>query len=181
MDALPRPPSLTDIVQPPTPVYLRKLARKTDWGSEDADPEARAEDVVRLVFPRDSHPYSVYLVRSDEELRRVIIGMNGGRQSLSSESYFIALQPGDLQASGLTAMHTPDDGVTACRFANSLHHDLVASENAIASLCILLFSSHRQVQYFSKGRTRLLIAEAEAIRCNAATKNSTGCLIESCI
>src|SRR3954451_16597244 len=94
----PRAPSLSDIVQPPKPVYLRKLDRKADWGSDDLPPAQRVEDAVRLVFHRETHPYSVDLVRTDEDLHRVIIGMNGGRQSLSSESYFIALHAEDLEA-----------------------------------------------------------------------------------
>jgi hypothetical protein len=180
MDALQTPPSLSDIVQPPTPVYLRKLDRKTDWGSDDVPSEVRAEDVVRLVFHRNTHPYSVYLVGSDEDLRRVIIGMNGGRQSLSSESYFIALHPGDLGVIGLRAEHTPAEGATACKFANSLHHDIVAEEPEITALCVHLFRDGRRVRYFSKGRTKLLIPEAEAIGCHAAVKNSPGCLLDAC-
>jgi hypothetical protein len=180
MDAPQKPPSLSDIVQPPTPVYLRKLDRKADWGSEDVPPELRAEDVVRLVFHRHTHPYSVYLVRSDEDLRRVIIGMNSGRQSLSSESYFIALYPDDLGVIGLRADHTPEEGATACKVANSLHHDIVAYESEIAALCVHLFRDGRRVQYFSKGRTKLLIPEAEAIGCYAAVRDSTGCLIDAC-
>lgn len=176
----PQPPSLADIVQPPMAVYLRKLDRKTDWGSEETPPEERAEDVVRLVFQPDSNSYSVYLVRSDEDLHRVIIGMNGGRQSLSSESYFIALQPGDLDAIGLHADHTPAEGATNCRYANSLHHDIVASESEIVALCLRLFRDGRRVRYISKGKTRLLIPAAEASGCYAAVKDSAGCRVEAC-
>jgi hypothetical protein len=176
----PQPPSLADIVQPPIAVYLRKLDRKTDWGSDETPPEARAKDAVHLVFHPDSRPYSVYLIRSDEDLHRVIIGMNGGRQSLSSESYFIALQPEDLEAIGLRADHTPTEGVTSCRYANSLHHDIQASEPQIAALCLRLFRDGRKVRYISKGKTRLLIPAAEAAGCYAAVKNSPGCRVDVC-
>jgi len=176
----PRAPSLSDIVMPHKPVYLRKLDRKADWGNDELPPAQRIEDAVRLVFHRDTHPYSVYLVRTDEDLRRVIIGMNGGRQSLSSESYFIALHAEDLQAVGLHASHTPGEGITACGFANSLHHDIVADEVKIAALCAHLFRRACTVHYFSKGRTRLLIPEAEAIGCLAATKETSGCKFEAC-
>ena len=176
----PKPPSLADIVQPPAAVYLRKLDRKTDWGSDETPLEERAEDVVRLVFHRDTHPYSVYLVGSDDDLRRLIIGMNGGRPSLSSESYFVALFPEDLQAIGLRAEHTPDQGTTECRFARLLHHDVVASEQKIAELCLHLFEQGRAAKYFSKGRTKLLIPLAEADGCYAAVKDSTSCRVDAC-
>ncbi len=132
------------------------------------------------MFHRDTHPYSVYLVRTDEDLRRVIIGMNGGRQSLSSESYFIALHVDDLDAVGLCADHTPGEGITACRFANTLHHDIIACEMEIVALCAHLFQRACAVHYFGKGRTKLLIPEAEAISCLAVTKEASGCKIDVC-
>jgi hypothetical protein len=103
----PQPPALADIVQPPRPVFLRKIGRKSDWGSDETPPEERATDVVELVFNRKAHPFSVYLVGSNQDLHRVIIGMNGGRDSLSSESYFVALHRHELEAVGIRIDHTP--------------------------------------------------------------------------
>src|SRR5438552_3992821 len=80
----PTPTALADIVGPSSPVYLRSLDRKADWGSDETPQAERATDAVRLVFDPRTHPYSVYLLQSDEDLRRVIIGMNGGRQILSA-------------------------------------------------------------------------------------------------
>jgi len=176
----PKPPSLADIVQPPAVVYLRKLDRKTDWGNSETPPEERAEDVVHLVFHRDTHPYSVYLVANDEDLHRLIIGMNGGRPSLSIDSYFVALLPEDLQAVGLCADHTPDEGTTECRYVRLLHHDVVASEQKITELCLHLFRLGRTARYFSKGRIKLLIAEAETNGCFSAVKDSIGCRVDAC-
>jgi hypothetical protein len=180
MAGQPQPPRLADFVQPPTAVYLRKLDRKTDWGSDETPQQERVQDVVRLVFHPDTHPYSVYLVQSDEDLHRVIIGMNGGRQSLASESYFIALQPDDLDAVGLHAVHTPAEGTTRCRYANSLHYDICASEPEIVVLCLHLFRDGRRVRYISKGSTKLLIPAAEASGCYAAVKDSAGCRVDVC-
>src|SRR5437763_14583240 len=107
MAELPKPPSLADIVQPPGPVFLRKLDRRADWGDDETPPEERIADIVRLVFHPNTYPYSVYLVQTDAELHRVIIGMNGGRLRLSSESYDIGLYPGYLDAVGIRVDHTP--------------------------------------------------------------------------
>jgi hypothetical protein len=175
-----KPPALADIVQPPGPVYLRKLDRKADWGSDETPPEQRVIDVVRLVFRPDTFPYSVYLVRSDEDLQRVIIGMNGGRISLSSESHYIAFYPEDLAAIGIRADHTPDSGITRCRFANSLHHDRAAIDADMEALCLRLIQAGRKVTYISKGRTKLLIARAEANGCFAAVPDSVACRVEAC-
>ena len=35
-----KPPALADLVQPPGPVYLRKLDRRADWGSDETPPES---------------------------------------------------------------------------------------------------------------------------------------------
>jgi hypothetical protein len=176
----PTPPALADIVQPSSPVYLRKLDRKADWGSDETPQAERATDAVRLVFDPRTYPYSVYRVQSDEDLRRVIIGMNGGRQSLSAESYFLALYPEDLAAVGIHADHSPRAGITRCRYANFLHHDLSASDDQALALCLHLIKRGRKVVYFSKGRTTLIIAAAEAEGCYAAVEQSPGCRVEIC-
>lgn len=179
MPEQPKPPAIVDIVQPPSPVFLRKLDKKSDWGNADLAPDQRVSDVVDLVFERGSYPYSVYLVKTDEDLHRVIIGMNAGRQSLSSESYFLALHRHELEAVGMDINHTPSSGITRCLFANALHHDLPASKNQLRDLCLYLFQEDRKICYISKGKTKLLIPRAEADRCLAISQSHV-CQVTTC-
>ena len=173
-------PSFTDIALEFPSVYLRKLQRKADWGSEETLIHERVGVVASLVFDRETYPFSVFLVTTDEELHRVIIGMNGGRQSLSADSSFLMMHPDDLAAAGLEATHTPGEGMTACHHANLLHYDIEASDQEIKMLCKHLIQQQRKVHYFSRGRTKLLVSPAEAIKCRAAVKDSMGCLSVIC-
>src|SRR3954465_4989239 len=101
MAELLKPPALADLVQPSGPVFLRKMNKKTDWGSDETPPDERVSDIIDVVFNRKTHPFSVYLVQSDEELHRVIVGMNGGRESLTAESHFVAIRGAELAAAGI--------------------------------------------------------------------------------
>ena len=169
----PKPPTLTDLAQPSGPVFLRKINKKTDWGSDETPPDERVSDILNLVFNRKSSPYSVYLVGTDEELHRVIIGMNGGRESLTAESHFIAIRAEELEAAGIRVEHTPGEGVTNCRFPNSLHHDLTAEDDQLETLCLGLIASGRKPATLTKGRTKAIVPEAEALGCLAVPASTT--------
>jgi hypothetical protein len=175
----PKPPAIADLVQPPGPVFLRKMNKKTDWGSDETPPDERVSDIIDAVFGRKTYPYSVYLVQSDEELHRVIIGMNGGRESLTAESHFVAIHGHELEASRIRVDHTPAAGMTSCRFANSLHHDLAAENAQLKALCLRLIAAGRKATTFTKGRTRVILPGAEAIGC-LAIPESKGCTAERC-
>src|SRR4051812_42928176 len=95
------PPTLAGTIRLSGPVFLRKLRRRADWGDLETPLEQRAADAVRLVFRSDPKPYSLFRVETDEELHRVVIGLNGGRPSLISDSDFIAVLPGELEAVGI--------------------------------------------------------------------------------
>jgi hypothetical protein len=155
------------------------MNKKTDWGSDETPPDQRVSDIIDVVFNRKTYPYSVYLVQSDEELHRVIIGMNGGRESLTAESHFVAIHAHELESSGIRIDHTPGEGVTSCRFANSLHHDLPAENDQLKALCLSLIAAGRKAATFTKGRTRVIVPEAEAIGC-LAVPESTSCSVERC-
>ena len=109
------PPTLAEDVKLPTPLFLRKLRRRQDWGDDETPLEQRAADLVKVMWrcePHPESPFSVYLVHTDEDFQRVVIGMNGGRLSLTSDSDFIGLLPSDLEAVGVSAERS--DGATLC-------------------------------------------------------------------
>jgi hypothetical protein len=160
------------------PVFLRKLRRKADWGSLETPLEERVIEVQRLVFLCDpKEPCSLYRVETDEELQRVVIGLNGGRPSLTIDSDFIAVLPTELDAVGIDAQQTP--GRTLCRFANSLHFDIPASEPQVTELCRHLIVQRREVIHLSKGMIRPLVAQANADGCLVFTE-SPGCRVPRC-
>ncbi len=78
------------------------------------------------VDPEDDRGFDVLtpldVVNSDDDFQRVVIGMNGGRPSLTADSDYVALLPADLSAAGVAAEPCP--GETLCRLTNALHHDI---------------------------------------------------------
>jgi hypothetical protein len=82
------PPSLATVGLS-GPFYLRKLPRRNSLGNPDRPLDERVPEVVEVVFLRDSSPYSLFLVQSDEDLRRVTMGINGGRSSLREDVNFL--------------------------------------------------------------------------------------------
>lgn len=170
-------PTLAGTVRLPAPVFLRKLRRKADWGSSETLLELRAADIVQLVFKIDHKPYSLFRVESDEDLQKVVIGLNGGRPSLTCDSDFIAILPSELAAAGILATRTAGD--TLCRFANALHYDIPAEDRQLLALCRGLIDRGRPVVHLTKGMTRPLAAIAQADGC-LAVPDSSGCRLARC-
>ena len=127
--------------------------------------------------PYPVSPFSVFVVNTDEDLQRVVIGMNGGRTSLSSESNFVALLPEDLDAAGVKAVPCP--GKTLCRLANALHHDIPAQDQQLLALCLRLLREKRQLIHLPKRRIKPLEDRARAEGCKVVPE-STGCKVPHC-
>jgi hypothetical protein len=162
------------------PVFLRKLRRRADWGSNETPQEERAADLLKVVWKCEPHPespFSVYLVSTDEEFQKVVIGMNGSRPSLTADSDFIAILPSDLEAVGLSA--EPRKGETLCRFANSLHHEISAQADQLLAMCLRLLHQSRELIHLSKGMIRPLEAIAKAEGC-LVIRESQGCKVDRC-
>jgi len=174
------PPTLAGAVGRPGPVFLRKLRRKNDWGDPATPLDERAADLVKTAWKCEPHPkspFSVFLVETDEDFHRVVIGMNGHRPSPTAESDFIAMFPGDLEAVGVRAERCP--GVTLCAYANALHHDIPAKDEQLFAICRLLIERDLAPIHLSKGKIRPLVVRATEEGC-LAVPNSSGCKVERC-
>jgi hypothetical protein len=174
------PPTLAKDENLPAPVFLRKLRRRQDWGNAETPLEQRAADLVKVMWKCEPHPespFSVYLVHTDEDHQRVVIGMNGGRISLTSDSDFIGLLPSDLEAVGVSA--EPSDGATLCRFANALHHDISARDDQLLTLCRLLLHQGRKLIHISKKSIKTLEERARVEGC-LVIRESQGCKVDRC-
>src|SRR5436190_7582616 len=97
---------------------------------------ARLAVAVQKIFQEDIYfPHiSFYLVTSDDDLRRVAIGLNANRGSLTEVFDMLAFLPDEFQAAGLSLRVTP--GTTLCKFANLRHHELEAADlHQVEDLC----------------------------------------------
>lgn len=174
------PLTLAGDVKLPTPLFLRKLRRRQDWGSDETPLEERAADLVKVMWKCEPHPespFSVYLVQTDEDFQRVVIGMNGGRSSLTSDSDFIALLPSDLEAVGVSAVRY--EGATLCRLTNALHHDIPAKDDQLLAMCRRLLQQRRELIHVPKRRIKPLEERAIAEGC-LVVRESKGCRADRC-
>jgi hypothetical protein len=106
-----------------------------------------------------------------------VIGMNGGRLSLTADSDFIALLPSDLEAAGVCAKRT--EGATLCRLTNALHHDIPAEDDQLLTICLRLLQQGRQVIHVPKKRIKPLEEQARAEGC-LVVRESTRCKVQRC-
>lgn len=132
------------------PVYLRKVPRKNVLGTPATALDQRVAAVAGSVFLCDPKPYSLFLVGSDDELRRVTVGYSGGRTSLRAEIDWSPLRPDELEAIGIAAC--PTHGETRCHFTNTRHPDLPAEDEHLLRLCHLLVEAGRRVVTPTKGQ-----------------------------
>ena len=126
-----------------TPFFLRKLPRKNSWGDSSTPLDRRVEEVVRTVFLRDPKPYSLFQVATDEELRRVTMGVNSGRGSLKEDVAYIPILAEELAAAGIRVDQTVGD--TRCVLANRLHRDIPAEDASLRNLCRMILQAQREV------------------------------------
>ena len=159
------------------PVFLRKLPRKNSLGDPNSSAEERAGEVARSIFLSDPKPYSVFLVSTAEEFRRVCIGYNGGRTSLTSELYWLPLLGADLTACGLQTQSSP--GETRCDFANQRHHDIDGDEEKVRQLCRRIIEQQISCCQVRKSQLTTWVEIAKAENC-LAVQSAQGCGVASC-
>jgi hypothetical protein len=162
----------------PWPFLVVKLGRKRFWGTPDQPLDERLDDAVDKVFPPGDRPFSMYRVRSEEDVLRVAVAMNAGRSSLTEDSPFVAFSEEELAQLGITRLDT--QGTTACELVNHWHLDADASPPQARQLCRLAMQGGRPVRTLTRGMLRPAVDWATGNRCRAAVADTEGCLDAEC-
>lgn len=172
-------PTIQGALKVQGPVFIRKLARASHWG-QAADPiDQRVKDAVKNVFRNQvEKEISIYLVSSDEELRRVAVGMNANRGSLTEALAFAVLLPGELANHGIQPSQTLGD--LKCEFANRLHFDAIATDQQLEDLCRALMVAGRTEGRCTGGMMKSAEQDARNEGCAAAT-DAPPCRVAACI
>lgn len=171
-------PTVEGALQVVAPVYIRKLRRRSDWGAPGDDLEERARNAVRELFRLQSEPdISIYLIRGDEDLRRVAIGMNAGRPSLREAIAFVAFLPDELRAVSIEPRPTP--GNLPCEYANGLHFDMTAGDDQLEQLCRSAMQNGRIAGNCSKSIMTDVVAAAREENCRSVSAFGA-CLVAGC-
>ena len=172
-------PTIAATLKVSAPSFIRKLRRATDWEQAGDDDAAKALAATNQVFGNSVEPeISIYLVKTDEDFRRVAIGMNANRDSLTESINFLAFSQDELTAAGIAKpAQTPGD--LKCDYANALHFDKSATAAQLEQLCTNLMARRRAAARCTKGAMkdaeRLTIAE----QCKSAPGVTT-CGVPNC-
>lgn len=160
------------------PLFLRKLPRKNSWGDPATPIDQRVADVVQAVFLQDPKPYSLFQVASDEDLRRVTMGINGGRGSLREDVHYIPILPTDLSAVRIDPSLSTGD--TRCHLANRLHFDIAAEPDQLRDLCRTLLHEERKVLSMKRNQLEPWAEQTRSEGC-LADRESAECKVSGCV
>lgn len=148
------------------PLYVRKLDKKSSWGDGSDPGDARLDRVLMSLFPPNEMKYSLYLLRSDTDLARVVVGLNSYRDRLNDKVDLIAFTGPELQAAEISF----DDalGDTNCIAANKLHTDVSAvTRDSYERLCKAAFDINRPAVRIGKVEAKEMVAQLRDFGCHA--------------
>ena len=148
------------------PVFLRKLDKRSHWGHSDDPRSLRIDTAVAEVFDPCEKPFSFFRAANDEELYRIVVGLNSLRASLSQQIDFVAFTEFEILSAGIQLSVTA--GETSCHSANRLHVDASApSITSIRQLCDDVFNANRQAFRVTKSEASDIASYMRAYGCEA--------------
>jgi hypothetical protein len=133
----------------------------------------RVARIVTEVFRLEpDRTFSIFCVRGPDDLRRILLGMNSGRDSLFEPVRIVAMHESEL--SNVRISKHP--GETACEAANDLHYDAeVSADGVLVELATVLLKSGRCPHNFPKSVIKEAVLLAEREGCYAAALASAAC------
>lgn len=153
------------------PVYLRKLDKRSHWGHSEDPHDSRIETAVAEVFHPSEMEFSLFKAANDEDLYRIVIGLNSLRASLSQQIDFVAFTESEIAAAGIRLSITA--GETNCHSANRLHVDGSATrDSSLRQLCQDLFAVNRQAFRVTKSEASEIAAYLLPFGCEAVVPDS---------
>lgn len=160
-------PTILSVLKVPPPVFIRKLGRCGHWGAEDDDIVTRSNEVALKIFRGAGDlGISMYRVNTDDDLRRVVLGLNTARGSLTENVPLVGFAVAELNALHIEARLAP--GNLPCPHANSLHYDLVAADEQLADLCRSAMEKGRVASNCSQGMMKDVLDLAKKEQCRSA-------------
>lgn len=151
------------------PCFVRKVDRSGHW--KDA---ATIQEKVFRREPEDN-TISVYLVNSASDLARVAVALNANRSSKTEPIFLVAITGDELK--DIVVRRTA--GMTLCKWANHLHHDLVAADNSrLAELSQTLLATSRKPRKFTKKDMQEALKRSTNDGCRAANEGSNCCVCD---
>lgn len=159
----------------PFPLYLRKLDKKSRWGHPDDAIADRVAVATTETFPYPGNCFSLYLIRSMDDLRRVVVALNLRRNRRNNDIDLVGFLESEITASEIQILQVP--GETDCAAANVLHVDISSSsQDSFSRLCRLAMNAGREAVRIGKTSVAEMLAEQINLGCEAITDNAAcGC------
>lgn len=171
-------PSLADLRVTP-PVQIRMLNSLSDWGAASDALDRRAEHAADNGFlRRHTSPFSLFLVESDDDFRRILMALNGNRHDPRDKLDLVGFAPAELGNAGWTGVPTP--GNTRCGLANARHFDWTATRDQLVALCRAVILTGREAVRISKKTMADVVTAATAESCQAAPGIIPPCRVVGC-
>lgn len=159
--------NLTDRAATSFPFYVRKLDKKSSWGHVSDMVDDRKQKVPNAIFGGDQLRFSLYRISSVDDLKRVTIALNAGRNRLKDQVDYVAFTDDELERSDIEVINDVP-GETPCATANSLHVDVCAGNYAsFETLCHNAIYAKRPAFRIKKGEVKVLIEELLSFGCCA--------------
>jgi len=159
----------------PLPLYLRKLDKKSRWGHPDDAINDRVAVATAEFFPYPNNCFSLYLIRSTNDLCRVVVALNLRRNRRNDHIDLVGFLESEITASEIQILQVPEE--TECAAANALHVDISSSsQDSFTRLCRLAMEAGREAVRIGKTSVAEMLAEQIARGCEAITDNAIcGC------
>lgn len=164
-------PTITDTLKVQSPTFIRKLGRPSHWGHAGVPFLERVQLAVNKVFRNQLEPeISVYLVSTDDDLRRVAVGYNAGRRgSLHETIAFLPILKPEIENLGIQISKTPAN--LNCDYANQLHYDLLATDLQLEQLCTNLINANRLAAKCSESSMKKAVELTREEKCKSVPDN----------
>lgn len=153
------------------PVFLRRVSRSRNWDEplKNKDPVAAAKVLIER-----GKSVSLWLVTNDTDLRRVAIAINEGRHvSFHERLSLLPIHQDELDGVGVE--FTQIAGLTSCKAAEVLHHDILLDERSAVGLCQILIDVNRKLATCTKSQMKKAENISRGEGCFATVPESSEC------
>lgn len=159
------------------PSYIREIRSRTRWNPEGCNTVAeRAKVVAENLFNEADHLYSIWLVRTEQELYSVIACRTDNRNPRERDIDFIWMTEEELQGIGIFPNNQPEGN---CLHAQHLHFNVTIEPHMAEKLCEYLICKGREAKRFSKkAHTKPMLEHQKNLGCRAAGSDLVNCECE---
>lgn len=156
-----------------SPVYVRKIDKKSHWNPESINLEDRVNQVANKIFKDDLS--SLWYIESDEDFYGVIAAISSGRNPRNQDIDFIFITNEELEELKIFKEQTKEG---KCLFVQHLHYNIQINKETARQLCYNLIEKGREAQRCKKKQTQAILDYQTNKSCKAVVDNTDKCNCE---